>query len=156
MKNSRKNYLASSTKKDLDTVEEFSPTWIVDNTEHASASSLKVIEKIRTGVTKSAWKQLLSSIGATEKELESILPTSISSMQKREVYGKETSERIYEVARLFGLGHEVFDTKEDFRNWLQTPSKVLGGVPPFQLLDSSLGFSLVENAIERIRHNVYS
>lgn len=140
---------------DLDTVEEFSPTWMVENTEHASASSLKVIEKIRTGVTKNAWKQLLASIGATEKELEFLLPTSISSMQKREVYGKETSERIYEVAKLFGLGHEVFDTKEDFRNWLQTPSKVLGGVPPFQLLDSSLGFSLVENAIERIRYNVY-
>ena len=153
---SNSNYTKPSSERAVDIVEEWSPVWMVENTNYGSDAQLRLIEKIRSGVTKHAWKQLLSNIGATEKELECILPTSISSMQKREVYAKETSERIYQIARLFGLGHEVFDTKEDFRNWLHTPSKVLGGVPPFELLDSSLGFSLVENAIERVRYNVYS
>jgi putative toxin-antitoxin system antitoxin component (TIGR02293 family) len=77
-------------------------------------------------------------------------------MQKNTVYNKETSERIYELARLFGLGYEVFDTKDDFKKWLMTPSKPLGNIIPFELLDSSFGFELVENEIIRIQYNVYS
>jgi putative toxin-antitoxin system antitoxin component (TIGR02293 family) len=77
-------------------------------------------------------------------------------MQKKDVYGKETSERIYELAKLFGLGYEVFDTKDDFKRWLRTPSKALGEKMPFELLDSSFGFELVENEIVRIQYNVYS
>ena len=91
-----------------------------------------------------------------EKEFENILPASISSMQKNAVYNKETSERIYELARLFGLGYDVFDSKTDFKNWLMTPSKSLGNKVPFELLDSSIGFEIVENEIVRIQYNVYS
>jgi putative toxin-antitoxin system antitoxin component (TIGR02293 family) len=77
-------------------------------------------------------------------------------MQKKTVYGRETSERIYELARLFGLGYEVFDTKDDFKMWLMTTSKALGNKKPFELLDSSFGFEMVENEIVRIQYNVYS
>ncbi|RUM61913.1 MAG: antitoxin of toxin-antitoxin stability system, partial [Sulfurimonas sp.] len=92
---------------------------------------------------------------STEKEFIHILPASLSSMQKKKVYSKETSERIYELARLFGLGYEVFDSKDDFKNWLFTPSKALGNKKPYDLLDSSLGFQMVENEIVRIQYNVY-
>ncbi|MEX0986625.1 MAG: MbcA/ParS/Xre antitoxin family protein, partial [Bacteroidales bacterium] len=81
---------------------------------------------------------------------------SLSSLQKKSVYDRETSERIYELAKLFSLGHEVFDSKEDFRGWLMTPSKALGNKKPWDLLDSSLGFDMVENEISRIKYNVYS
>ena len=134
----------------------FSPTWVVDHAKDAPGYSLELIEKIRAGVKKSAWKQLINEIGHTEKELENILPASISSMQKKSVYGKETSERIYELAKLYGLGYEVFDTKDDFKNWLMSSSKALGGKKPFELLDSSFGFEIVENEIYRIQYNVYS
>ncbi|WP_236976776.1 hypothetical protein [Membranihabitans maritimus] len=81
---------------------------------------MEVIARISEGVTKDDWKQLIHYKGSTEKELENIIPSSISSMQKKTVYGKETSERIYELAKLFGLGYEVFDSKEDFMKWLKT------------------------------------
>ena len=77
-------------------------------------------------------------------------------MQKKTVYGKETSERIYELAKLFGLGYEIFDSKDDFKKWLRTPSKALGNKIPFDLLDSSFGFELVQNEKIRIQYNVYS
>lgn len=105
---------------------------------------------------KSEWKLFINSIGATEKEFETILPVSISSLQKKEIYSKETSERIYELARLFGLVYEVFDSKNDFRTWLNTPLKTLGNKKPFDLLDSSFVFELVENEIVRIQYNIYS
>ncbi len=76
-------------------------------------------------------------------------------MQNKNIYNQETSERIYEISHLFGLGYEVFDSPEQFKNWLFTPSKALGNKKPFDFLDSSLGFIVVENEITRIQFNVY-
>ena len=138
------------------TVVKFSPTWVVKHSRDAPGYKLELIDRIRSGVKKTEWKQLISSIDSTEREFEFVLPVSISSMQKKDVYGKETSERIYELAKLYGLGYEVFDSREDFKTWLMTPSPALGGKVPFELLDSSFGFDMVENEILRIQHNVYS
>ncbi len=134
----------------------FSPSWVVVHSKDAPGFKMELIGRIREGVKKSDWKQLIQYTDSTEKEFEHILPASISSMQKKAVYGKETSERIYELARLFGLGYEVFDSKEDFKKWLMTPSKTLGNKIPFELLDSSFGFEMVENEIIRVQYNVYS
>lgn len=147
-----------SSTKNLKNVnpKRFSPYWVVLNSKDAPGFQMELIENIRQGVKKTDWKQLIQFTGSTEKEFEHILPASISSMQKKSVYSKETSERIYELARLFGLGYEVFDTKEDFKQWLMTPSRALGHKIPFELLDSSFGFEMVENEITRIQYNVYS
>lgn len=134
----------------------FSPAWVVMNNKDSPGYRMELIGRIREGVRKADWKDLIQFTGSTEKEFENILPGSISSMQKKAVYDKETSERIYEVARLFGLGYEVFDSREDFKQWLMTPSKTLGNKVPFDLLDSSFGFEMVENEIVRIQYNVYS
>ncbi len=134
----------------------FSPSWVVLHAKDAPGYKIELISRIREGVKKTDWKQLIHYTGSTEKEFEHILPASISSMQKKTVYGKETSERIYELARLFGLGYEVFESKEDFKKWLMTPSKPLGNRIPFELLDSSFGFEMVEGEIIRIQYNVYS
>lgn len=148
---------ASAAKKRTSALlEKFSPAWVVVHAKDASGYKFELIDRIREGVKKSEWKDLIASLGSTEKEFENILPASISTMQKKNVYSKETSERIYELARLFGLGFEVFDSKEDFKKWLMTPSRALGNKKPFELLDSSFGFEMVENEIVRIQYNVYS
>jgi len=145
-----------ATSRKSTALEKFSPAWVVLHPKDSPDNKLELIAKIREGVKKMEWKELISAIGATEKEFEFILPTSISSMQKKEVYSLQTSERIYEISRLFGLGSEVFDSLEQFKNWLLTPSKALGHKKPFELLDSSFGFEIVENEIARIQYNVYS
>ena len=149
-----KDYPSAQSK--LNYVQEFSPAWVISNATDAPHFKLDLIDRIREGVNKTDWKQLLKFTDSTEKEFENILPASISSMQKNNVYNKETSERIYELARLFGLGYDVFDTKSDFKKWLMTPTKSLGNKVPFELLDSSIGFEIVENEIVRIQYNVYS
>lgn len=137
-------------------LDKFSPAWVVVNAKDAPGYKLELIDRIREGVRKNDWKTLISILGSTEKEFADILPASISSMQKKKVYSKETSERIYELARLFGKGFEVFDSHADFKMWLLTPSKALGNKKPFELLDSSFGFEMVENEIVRIQYNVYA
>lgn len=155
-KNKRGRSAASKEIGNTTGISKFSPAWVVFNTKDAPGYKMELIDRIRGGVKKTDWKQLIHYTESTEKEFENILPGSISSMQKKSVYGKETSERIYELARLFGLGYEVFDSKEDFKKWLLTPSKALGDKIPFELLDSSFGFEMVQNEIVRIQYNVYS
>lgn len=137
-------------------VEKYSPSWLVSHVSESPGIQLQLIDRIRNGVKKEDWKLLIKNLGATEKEFENILPSSISSMQKKKVYGRETSIRIYEISRLFGLGFDVFESQENFKSWLFTPSKAFGNKIPFELLDSSFGFELVENEIYRIQYNVYS
>lgn len=161
-----KTKAATKPKKEIGTVTrkvtkdanliKFSPSWVVLHGKDAPGFNLELIGQIRKGVKKTQWKQLIHFTGSTEKEFEHILPASISSMQKKTVYSKETSERIYALARLFGLGYDVFDSKEAFKQWLMTPSRPLGNKIPFELLDSSFGFEMVENEIVRIQYNVYS
>lgn len=155
-KRNRKKPSTSKESKRVLYAEKFTPTWVVVHAKEAPGYKLELIDRIRHGVKKTDWKELISHIGSTEKEFAEILPASISSMQKKLVYGKETSERIYELAKLFGLGFSVFDSQENFKKWLITPSKALGNKKPFDLLDSSFGFDMVENEIIRIQHNVYS
>lgn len=152
----RKNVKGIKTRVLSDSIEKYSPAWVAINSNNAPGYTLELINRIRDGVKKSDWKNLISYLGSTEKEFANVLPASISTMQKKSVYDKETSERIYELASLFGLGYEVFDSKEDFKNWLITPSRALGNKKPFELLDSSFGFEMVENEIIRIQYNVYS
>lgn len=151
----KKGGIARKTKREV-RPSKYSPAWVVDHVQTSPKHKLELIGKIRLGVSKMEWKLLIHTLEATEKEFEFILPTSISSMQKKTIYDRETSERIYELAQLFGLGYEVFDSKDDFKQWLMTPSRALGGKIPFELLDSSLGFEMVGNEIARIQHNVYS
>lgn len=139
-----------------ETKSKITPTWVVHHPKDTPEFNLELIQKIRKGVKKTEWKNLLKDLQATEKEFENILPTSISSMQKKTIYDSETSERIYELAELFGLGYQVFDSKNDFKNWLMTPSRALGNKKPFDLLDSSYGFKIIKNEIVRIQYNVYS
>ena len=155
----RKNVVTTNTPKKgnkIGKLIKFSPAWVVVNSKDAPGYKMELIGRIRKGVKKPDWKQLIQYTESTEKEFEHILPTSISSMQKKAIYGKETSERIYELARLFGLGYTIFDSKEAFKQWLMTPTRTLGNKIPFDLLDSSFGFEMVENEIVRIQYNVYS
>jgi len=134
----------------------FTPIWVALNANDTPEFKLEMIESIHSGVKKSDWKAFIKYLESTEKEFENILPASISSMQKKSVYSPETSERIYELAKLFNLGYTVFDTKNNFKQWLKTPSKVLANKQPFELLNSSFGFEIVENEINRIKYNVYA
>jgi len=134
----------------------FSPSWVVYNSKRVPGYQLELISRIKTGVKKKDWKTLIAVLGTTEKKFEDILPSSISSMHKKDIYNRSTSERIYQISRLFGLGYEIFNTPEDFKSWLESPSKALGNQKPFDLLDNSFGFELVENEIIRIQYNVNS
>jgi len=76
---------ASAAKKGRTSVSvaKFSPSWVVVNPKDAPGIQMELIGRIREGVKKTDWKQLIHYLGSTEKEFEHILPASISSLQKK-------------------------------------------------------------------------
>jgi putative toxin-antitoxin system antitoxin component (TIGR02293 family) len=51
---------------------------------------------------------------------------------------------------------EVFGTMDNFNDWMKTPNYTLNGETPLSLLDTSIGFDLVFQAIGRIEYGVFS
>lgn len=56
---------------------------VVVNRKDAPGYQMELIGRVREGLKKADWKDLIQFPGSNEKEFEYILPASISSMQKK-------------------------------------------------------------------------
>lgn len=61
-----------------------------------------------------------------------------------------------ELNELYLYGVKVFDSDENFHNWLKSPNIVLNGETPQKLLETIDGISIVKDVICRIEYGVYS
>ena len=68
----------------------------------------------------------------------------------------EQSNFLYEFARLYLKGLDVFGDKQTFDHWLNRPNLALGEKTPLELLDTIEGFRLVENVLAQIEYGFYS
>ncbi|MCU0647400.1 MAG: DUF2384 domain-containing protein [Gemmatimonadaceae bacterium] len=66
------------------------------------------------------------------------------------------SDRLLRTARLIVRATEALGDAERGARWLRTPNRSLRGLAPMALLDSDAGARLVERALGRIEHGVYS
>jgi len=77
-----------------------------------------VIVAARNGVKRTDFIAFAKLISQSVAALAEIIPASYSTLTKKRVYDKETSERIFEIAELYSLGKEVFGSISTFNNWL--------------------------------------
>jgi putative toxin-antitoxin system antitoxin component (TIGR02293 family) len=69
----------------------------------------------------------------------------------------EESDRVFRVAEAYRNALQLFEWDVDAaRRWLLEPAKALGGVSPFQQLDTEAGAGQVRDLIGRLEHGVYS
>jgi putative toxin-antitoxin system antitoxin component (TIGR02293 family) len=69
----------------------------------------------------------------------------------------EESDRVYRVAEAYRNSLQLFEGEVDAaRRWLIEPAKALGGVSPFQRLDTEAGAAQVRDLVGRLEHGVYS
>lgn len=66
------------------------------------------------------------------------------------------SERILEIAEVVELGYDIFDSKEQFKQWLNTPNFALRKSRPMDLLKDSYGKEMVINELTRIEHGIFA
>lgn len=119
------------------------------------------IQAIRNGVSMSFFDNLKRLIPFTDVQWAEFLGISSKSLQRYKAddtftFKRLQSEKIIELAEVSKLGLSVFDSKEQFYNWLDTPSFALGSTKPMELIKDSYGKELVMNELHRIDHGVFA
>jgi putative toxin-antitoxin system antitoxin component (TIGR02293 family) len=107
----------------------------------------------------SAW-QVRDHLRLSEPELASLLGVSTKTLQRlaRQPQARLStvqSDRLYRVARIFGLAEQVLEDAESARRWLKTPAFGLDQRIPLDLLRTEIGARQVENLLGCIQHGLY-
>lgn len=118
-----------------------------------------LVDHLRKGFPMHEFHLLRELLAIPEEELGRYLGISTATLHRRKKTGKlETpeSERIVRFARLFGIGMEVFETKDATREWLKAPNPGTAGEAPLSYADTEFGAREVENLLGRIDQGVFS
>lgn len=121
---------------------------------------LLISTAVRHGVTNQLFDEIKANSPFDDKQWSTFLNLNIRTLQrykvaKDHVFKPLPSEKIFELAEVIALGNIVFDSPDDFRIWLLTPSIALGKEKPINLLDNSYGMDLVIAELNRIEHGVF-
>jgi len=66
------------------------------------------------------------------------------------------SDRVYRFARIIALAEDVFEDKDEALEWLKSPQYGLGGLLPFDMLQTDAGAREVEELLVRIDYGIIS
>jgi putative toxin-antitoxin system antitoxin component (TIGR02293 family) len=116
-----------------------------------------MVAVIRKGLSKKAMDEMMTHLNISSLEMSKMLHTSDRTMRRytsESVLNPEQSERLIELARLFAHGVDVFGSSDRFRRWINGPVFSLGGQQPIDLLDTSIGISLVNDTLGRIEYGI--
>lgn len=117
-----------------------------------------VIAVIKTGIETSELARIQTFTSLSDSELTSLLPISqrqLARYKPTQPLNKDISSHLIQLIELFQKGHKLFGA-EKFGVWIRTQNKALSNHTPLQLMDTSVGISLVEDIIGRIEHGVHS
>ncbi|MEX2566561.1 MAG: antitoxin Xre-like helix-turn-helix domain-containing protein [Cyclobacteriaceae bacterium] len=114
---------------------------------------LNRVETFRIGLDKKSFESLKDISGLDNNTLASALGVSAKTLQRKEVFDTVQSEKMYELADLYAIGHNYFG-KEGFRRWMERPLFSIGNIKPIELIDVSEGLDLLKSEIMRLQHGI--
>ena len=136
------------------------------NPEHINFSNffenkMLVIKAIRFGIPQNVFEKIQQITPFSEIDWAEYLDVSKKTLQRHRndkyySYKSIHTEKILELAEVTLFGKSVFDTKEQFYLWLNTPSYALGHLKPSELLKDSYGKELVMRELNNIEHGVFA
>lgn len=126
----------------------------------ASASSeMRLVKKAREGVSKKSLLSIAEFCGLSLKEIAELLPVSLRTLQRysdSDLLDSAVSEHVLQMAEVISKGNQVFNSMQEFQNWLHSPNMALGGEKPVSLLDTGFGARLIIGELGRLEQGVYS
>lgn len=139
------------------------PTSYLTHAESGTLSQLDILHLVQAGFALSDVKAMVGSsrLFTAHKLLERIIGKSTRTIQRLNNTGDgvclnaQQSAVAFQYASVLGLAIIVFGSQELAENWLGRSCAGLSGIIPFEILDISLGFSIVEDYLERVRLGVY-
>src|SRR5918992_2346184 len=124
------------------------------------SSELDVARLVAKGIPISVLGKVVERGMLTREEVTRfIVPrrTLAHRKRRREDLSPEESDRLARVIDLDTIARRTFDDDADkARAWLRTPNRALSGEIPLELVVTTTGARLVEDALLRIEHGVYS
>ena len=120
---------------------------------------MDLIELSNRGVTKEALLHLAKYWSFTLHQLSEVLPVTERTIQRytpKKHFNRAVSEQILQLAEVAARGTEVFGDREQFLEWMNTPSAALADKKPLSLLNSKFGAEMVLDELGRIEHGVFS
>jgi putative toxin-antitoxin system antitoxin component (TIGR02293 family) len=116
------------------------------------------IDIIRNGISKKQLTDIKTEIEVDYDELSEILGTSRATLiakKNTQKFDPQVSERIMMLTDVVAYGRDIFGDKDNFNEWLKTPSEALGNVTPLSMMDTLYGIEEIKREIGRIAHGVY-
>lgn len=119
----------------------------------------EIVKNIRLGLPIASIDALMEGFSLTAEELVAPLGVSLSTIKRRHSQKRLTapvSDRLFRVAKIVALATQTLGTQEKAARWLHKPNRSLSGDTPLSRLDTSIGFSQVEDVLLRIEYGLCS
>ncbi|MDF7824319.1 DUF2384 domain-containing protein [Pontiellaceae bacterium B12227] len=118
----------------------------------------QVINRIKKGLPTGSFEKVRQEFGVTAAELAATLNINMRTLARRKQSGRldvDESERVYRLARLFQIAHNLFQDLELTRRWFAAPKEIFGGLTPLNYADTEPGAQEVEKQLRRLEHGVF-
>ncbi|HEX3437161.1 MAG TPA: antitoxin Xre/MbcA/ParS toxin-binding domain-containing protein [Pseudacidobacterium sp.] len=123
-------------------------------------TSDELVEQIRAGLPASTIALLAATLAIHRTQVAKRLNISSRTLSRRlsakARLTQEESDRTLRMARVIALAKEVLGTEEKASRWINTSNRALGGLRPFDQLDTDPGVRSVEEVLLRIAYGIYS
>src|ERR1700761_5327823 len=110
-----------------------------------------LIDTMRKGIAFNTFTQITENSSFSLDEWSGFLHLSERTIQRykkeKKTFDPIHSEKILEIALLYNKGVEVFGNNNKFDIWLETKNISLGNIKPKELLDSTFGIGLLNDAL---------
>lgn len=139
------------------------PTFQLTHAETGSLSHVDILRLVQAGFALSDVQAMVrsSSLFKAHKLLERIMGKSartiqrLSNLQNEVRLNPQQSAIALQYAQGLELAVMVFGSQTLAENWLGRSCKHLSGIVPFEMLNTSVGFKVVVEYLERVRLGVY-
>ncbi|MCX5805642.1 MAG: DUF2384 domain-containing protein [Proteobacteria bacterium] len=121
---------------------------------------------IKKGMPSRVMYHIKKEFNLTDETLALIIGTSLRTIARKRKASENIiskgrlspveSDRLYRFARIIALAEEVFENKGDALEWLNSAQHGLGGVVPFEMLQTDAGTREVEELLTRIEYGIIS
>ena len=148
-----------TAKKTVNGSSEGSLLLLKEATPEYALASPKKIDFIRLGISKTSLEHLKKKINQdydTLAKLFSVTRATLINKKGKSKFSSAVSEKILNLADLYSFGYNVFENRENFNSWMETPNRTLGGIAPIEIADTHYGILEIKNLVGRIEQGVYS
>lgn len=118
---------------------------------------LDIIKLSEKGITKRTLIHIGKLLSLRQKDLAEMVSVSLRTLQRYDDSRKLTplvSENIILITEVIRLGLEVFEDKDIFTKWLNSPNKALNQKKPLYLLKFRSGSTLVQDILGQIKYGI--